>query len=260
MPFAKSVSVKTFEFDEDGNEPEMDYPTLFDIIHAAGYTGWLGIEYEGDDLPSREGIEKNLVLAKKSWIRRPVIDAAARARLDATLSALVKPGGVVGISALVFEKGEEVYFRAAGDADREAKVPMDRNTLVQIYSMTKPFTGVALMQVYEQAKFDMDDPVEKYIPELANMTVYDGVNGNGKVKAVPAKRAMTIRDLTRHTAGFYNGGDTPALKTLWQAAGVRQRDHTLTQLAEKMATYPLLFHPGEQWNYGPCVDMQALVV
>jgi CubicO group peptidase (beta-lactamase class C family) len=260
MPYAASVSVKTFNFDDAGNETSMDYATLFDIIHATGYDGWLGVEYEGDGLPSREGIAKNLALAKRSWERKPVVDAAARARLDGTLNALVGPGGVAGISALIYEKGEEVYFKALGDADRKAGTKMDRNTIVQIYSMTKPLTGTALMQLYEQGKLELDDPVAKYVPELADVRVFAGTDAKGKILTEAPKRPMTIRDLTRHTAGFYNGGDNPALKPVWEAAKVRAYDHTLTEMAEKLATIPLLFHPGEQWEYGPAVDVQALVV
>ncbi|MBC6993477.1 serine hydrolase [Neolewinella lacunae] len=260
IPYAASVSVKAFNFDAAGEEPSMDYAVLFDILHARDYNGWLGIEYEGDKLPSREGIENTLALAKKHWPRQPVITPAAVARLDSTLEAFVAPGGVAGISALIYEKGEEVYFKAAGDADRAGKVPMARNTIAQIYSMTKPLTATALMQLYEAGKFSLDDPVAQYIPELANVRVYAGVDAAGKVKTEAPKRPMTIRDLTRHTAGFYNGGDHPALKPIWEAADTRNYTHTLTGLAEKLASIPLLFHPGEQWEYGPAVDVQALLV
>lgn len=260
MPYAAGVSVKAFNFDAAGKEPDMDYSVLFDILHATDYDGWLGIEYEGDDLPSREGIRKTLSLARKSWQRKPVVDTAARQRLETMLAEFTKPGGVAGISALVYEKGEEVYFGAAGFADRNGQVPMARNTIAQIYSMTKPLTATALMLLHEEGRFFLDDPVADFIPELAGVRVFDGVNAAGEVKTVAPKRAMTIRDLTRHTAGFYNGGDTPALRPLWEAAATRAYDHTLSGLAEKLATIPLLFHPGEQWEYGPSVDMQALLV
>lgn len=262
MPYAQGVSAKAFNFDAEGNEPDMDFAVFFDILHATDYDGWLGIEYEGDKLPSREGIRKTLALAKKNWVRQPVIDAAAKARLDSTLAAFAAPGGVAGISALIYEKGEEVYFNAAGFADVEGQVPMTRNTIAQIYSMTKPLTGVALMQLYEAGKFDLDDPVADHIPELADVRVFAGADAGAKngIKTVAPRRPMTIRDLTRHTAGFYNGGNTPALKPLWEAAKTRDYTHTLTGLAEKLASIPLLFHPGEQWEYGPSVDMQALLV
>ena len=191
---------------------------------------------------------------------RPVIDQAARARLDSTLAALVGSGNVAGVSALIYENGEEAYFHAAGMADRTAGVPMDRSTIVQIYSMTKPLTGTALMQLYEQGLLDLDDPVSQYIPEFAELEVYVGMDSTGAILTEPQAHPMTVRDLTRHTAGFYNGGDHPALQPLWEAADVRAYDHTLSELAEKIASYPLLFQPGTQWLYGPSVDMQALIV
>jgi CubicO group peptidase (beta-lactamase class C family)/sugar phosphate isomerase/epimerase len=260
MPYAQGVSAKAFNFDTEGNEPDMDFAVFFDILHATGYDGWLGIEYEGDDLPSREGILKTLALAKKNWVRQPIVTSTARERLDSTLKAFTAPGGVAGISALIYEKGEEAYFKAEGFADRDGGVPMARNTIAQIYSMTKPLTATALMKLYEADLFSLDDPVSKYIPELANVQVFAGLNAAKKVKTEAPKRQMTIRDLTRHTAGFYNGGNTPELRPLWEAADTRSYAHTLTDLAEKLATVPLLFHPGEQWEYGPSVDMQALLV
>ncbi|MGC6751843.1 serine hydrolase domain-containing protein, partial [Escherichia coli] len=78
----------------------------------------------------------------------------------------------VGVSALVWIDGHEVYFGARGDADREAHRPMTRDTLFQIFSMTKPVTGVALMQLWEQGKFRIDDPLADYLPEFANVRVY----------------------------------------------------------------------------------------
>lgn len=190
-----------------------------------------------------------------------VIDAAARQRLDSTLQHFVDAGQVGGLSLVAWEKGREVYFGAVGFTDARDDLPMMRNSIAQIYSMTKPITGVALMQLYEQEKFELDDPVSQYIPELADLQVYKGVDENGQLITVPPARPMTVRDLTRHTAGFYNGGDTPALRTPWEAANLRRTEGmTLDQLVKDLATVPLLFHPGEQWEYGLSVDVQALLV
>src|SRR5579859_6399505 len=91
-------------------------------------------------------------------------DNVDKSAIDAALSSLVESKALVGVSALVYEEGHEAYFGAFGDADREAGKPMTRDTLVQIYSMTKPVAGVALMQLYEAGKFQLDDPLEKYAP------------------------------------------------------------------------------------------------
>jgi CubicO group peptidase (beta-lactamase class C family) len=95
-----------------------------------------------------------------------IIDKAAKSRIDATLKSLVDSGKIAGVSALIFEKNKEVYFNAFGYADQEAKIPIDRNTIVRIYSMTKPITGVALMTLYEKGAFQLDDPLSKYAPDL----------------------------------------------------------------------------------------------
>jgi len=95
-----------------------------------------------------------------------IFDEAAQFRLDSTLEAFVSQGKVAGISALIFEKGQERYFNALGYADKEAKRKMSRETLVQIYSMTKPITGAALMKAHEQGLFKLDDPLEKLPPRI----------------------------------------------------------------------------------------------
>ena len=101
-----------------------------------------------------------------------VIDEAATKKLNETLKAFVDRGQIAGVEALVFENGKEVYFAAFGYRDREAKLPMERSTLVQIFSMTKPVTGTALMMLYEEGKFQLDDPIAKYAPEFQNLMVY----------------------------------------------------------------------------------------
>lgn len=189
-----------------------------------------------------------------------VVSAVAAARIDSTLQAFVDAGRLAGVSALIFEDGEEVYHNAFGMADREAGVPMARNTIVQIFSMTKPVTGVALMTLYEQGKFQLDDPVSKYAPEFANMRVYAGTDATGKPVLEKPHREMTIRDVTRHTAGFANGADDPGVGPLLRAADPLNRENTLAQMAERLGRVPLLYHPGERWVYGPSVDVQAYLV
>ena len=189
-----------------------------------------------------------------------VITSAAKARIDSVLQSFVDANNIAGVSALIFEQGEEVYYNAFGYADKAAQKKMNRNTIVQIYSMTKPITGTALMTLFEEGKFKLDDPIAKYIPEFSNMTVYTGVDENGKVLTEPLDRPITIRDVTRHTAGFPNRDDIPGLSEMLKEADAMNRENTLTQMAEKMAKVPLWFQPGTQWEYGPSVDVQALLV
>ncbi|HEX6848391.1 MAG TPA: serine hydrolase domain-containing protein, partial [Chitinophagaceae bacterium] len=189
----------------------------------------------------------------------PIINAAVKARIDATLKSFIDSNKTVAVSALAFEKGKEVYYNAFGYADREAKKPMDRNTIVRIFSMTKPVTGVALMTLYDKGKFQLDDPLSKYAPEFANMKVFKGVNAQGVPVLESVKRPITIRDLTRHTAGFA-GPDTTVLGKMVRSADAMNHENTLSEMAKRLAGLPLQFHPGDEWSYGPSVDVQAYLV
>ncbi|HEY0107647.1 MAG TPA: serine hydrolase domain-containing protein, partial [Rhizomicrobium sp.] len=165
------------------------------------------------------------------------------------------------VSALVFQDDREVYFGAFGLADREMGVPMKRDTLVQIFSMTKPVTGVALMQLYERGLFRLDDPVAKYIPELADVKVFAGFDKDNKPILETPRRAMTILDLMRHTTGMtagYSGVDY--VESELKRLDPSNRTHTLAEEARLLGQVPLAYHPGEHWLYSPAVDMQALLV
>lgn len=189
-----------------------------------------------------------------------VVTAAARARIDSTLRQFAERGEVAGVSALVWERGREAYFGAFGMADREARRPMTRDAIVQIFSMTKPIAGVALMQLYEQGKFQLDEPAAKYLPELANLRVYAGADSAGRPILVAPHRAMTIRDLTRHTAGLATEASNPGVGPLLAAADPRDIHHTLAEEAARWGRVPLWYHPGERWAYSASVDLQALLV
>lgn len=195
----------------------------------------------------------------ESEVTALVVSESVKTRIDSTLKSFVDSSKIVGVSALIWEKNKEVYFNAFGQADRENNIPMDRNTITRIYSMTKPVTGVALMTLYEKGLFQLDDPLEKYAPEFKDMKVYKGVDASGKMILEPVKRAITIRDITRHTAGFA-GPQHPGLGEIIQKANPTSPENTLSQMAEKLGSLPLAFHPGEQWAYGPCVDVQAFLV
>jgi CubicO group peptidase (beta-lactamase class C family) len=188
-----------------------------------------------------------------------VINNAAKARLDSTLKSLVDSGRIAGVSALIFEKNKEVYYNAFGMADREKSIPMDRNTLVRIFSMTKPVTGVALMQLHEKGAFNLDDPLSKYFPEFSKIKVFAGVDKKGKMILEDPKRPISVRDLTRHTAGFA-APNHEVLGELVRKTDAGNKENTLRQLVEKLATTPLAFQPGEQWSYGISVDVQAALV
>lgn len=205
------------------------------------------------------GIEAPAIVEKHS---QRVITKEKNAQITETLRGFVQEGKVVGISALIYQRNKEVYFGAFGYADREAKRAMNRNTLVKIYSMTKPITGVALMTLYERGLFDLDDPVEKYAPEFANMQVLVGIDEHGTGILEDCKRPMTIRDLTRHTAGFANPNNhtLPGIGSIMLSKDPMNRNHTLGEMAAILGEIPLMSQPGSQWEYGICVDVQAYIV
>jgi CubicO group peptidase (beta-lactamase class C family) len=179
------------------------------------------------------------------------------ARIDDALRALVQNGAIVGVSALVYERGREAYFGAFGFADRENRVPMARDTIVQIFSMTKPIVGVALMKLYERGKFQLDDPLANYLPEFADVRVYAGQDADGRPKFEAPKRPITVRDILRHTAGFAVADDSP-VGALYRAANLTDGfRNPLPVVSQKLATVPLLYQPGTRWLYSDAVDIQA---
>jgi CubicO group peptidase (beta-lactamase class C family) len=178
------------------------------------------------------------------------------ARIDEVLSGYVERGELVGVSALVYEDGNEAYSGAFGTADRENGVPMSRDTIVRIYSMTKPVTGVTLMTFYEEGRFELDDPLADYLPEYADVQVWVRGEGEDVVLEAPS-RPITISDVLRHTAGF---GGPDYVSARLEELQPMSPDNTLAEMSEKLASVPLGYQPGTRWLYGPSVDVQARLV
>lgn len=183
--------------------------------------------------------------------------------IAAFLDNAVTDGRTVGASALVWQDGAERCFAAVGDADREQARPIGRDTLFQIFSMTKPVTGTALMQLWEQGKFGLDDPLEWHLPEYAALTVADGENADGSPILRAPSRKVTVRDVLRHTAGFTYGTEGEpenAADRVWAALQPLSSTNTLAQFSAKMAQVPLLHDPGTHWHYSAGVDVQARLI
>jgi CubicO group peptidase (beta-lactamase class C family) len=184
-----------------------------------------------------------------------------KTRIDRTLRQMVDNGRVAGASALVWQHGREAYFGTAGFADREARKPMRRDTLVQIFSMTKPVTGVALMQLWEQGRFHLDDQLSRYLPEYADAKVFKGVDAAGQPILASPQRPILIRDILRHTAGFgyHPAGSTFPDKVLEKEDPLNLHND-LAEFSRRLARVPLLFEPGSEWRYSAAVDVQARLV
>lgn len=183
-----------------------------------------------------------------------------KARIDHALQEMVTDGRAAGASAVVWRDGREVYFGATGYADREEKKPFRRDTLVQIWSMTKPVTGVALMQLWEQGKFGLDDPLFMYLPEFANVKVFVGTDSGGNPVLQAPRRPILIRDLFRHTAGFGEGAADSYPQKAFVAADPLNNANDLPEFGRRLATLPLFYEPGTKWQYSVSVDVQALLV
>ena len=180
-------------------------------------------------------------------------------RIDEVLSGYVERGELVGVSALVYEDGEEAYFGAFGLADRRSGRPMARDTVARIFSMTKPVTGVTLMTFYDEGRFALDDPLYDYLPEYRDVQVY--VSGDGDAAVLePPLRPILVRDILRHTAGFASGGEEHYAGRRMRDARADAPENTLAELSTRLATVPLAHQPGTRWWYGPSVDVQARLV
>jgi CubicO group peptidase (beta-lactamase class C family) len=185
------------------------------------------------------------------------------ARLDAAMQAEVDAGRKAGIVTLVVRHGKVAHLKAFGMAERESATKMTTDRLFRLYSMTKPVTSVALLMLYEEGKFQLSDPLEKYIPAIADLRVFAGMDANGAMLLEEPRRKPTIHDVFRHTAGFTYGflGNTPVDRAYLENGISFATLGSLKELVEeKLPKVPLLYHPGERWVYSVAHDVQAYLV
>jgi CubicO group peptidase (beta-lactamase class C family) len=178
--------------------------------------------------------------------------------LDEHFHKLVDEGKIAGVVTWVARHGKVVHEDAYGLADIGAKRPMTRDSYFYVYSMTKPVTSVALLMLYEEGRFQLSDPVAKYLPELANLKLYAGDAGGRMVLKDPS-RQPTIEDVFRHTAGFlYGPAGMRGIDKAYREANVL--GGTLADLTKRLGTLPLAYEPGTQWVYSVSHDVQARLV
>jgi len=183
-------------------------------------------------------------------------------RIAAAVGRHVDEKRIAGAVTLVARRGRVAWFKAQGLADRESGKPMRPDTIFRICSMTKPITSVAAMMLYEDGRFLLEDPVSKYLPEFKNPKVFVKP-ASGDPYSIPATKEITVRDLLRHTSGItYNWHSD--LGPLYTAAGVGHGllpyDGTIEENVKRLAGLPLLFNPGERWEYGLGVDVLGRLV
>ena len=169
---------------------------------------------------------------------------------------------VAGAVTLVVRHGKVAWFKAQGMSDREAEKAMPTNAMFRICSMTKPITSVAVMMLYEEGKFLLDDPVSKYLPEFKNPRVLVKP-ASGATYTIPAAKEITIRDLLRHTSGItyqWNDDLGPTYEKADVASGLLQFDGTISDNVKHLAALPLLFNPGDRFEYSLGVDVLGRLV
>ena len=189
----------------------------------------------------------------------PDFDRSRLDRITGWMDGWVGSGRLAGMSVLVHRRGQVAYHRCAGHADRERGLAMAPDTVVRIYSMTKPLTSVALMMLYEEGRFQLDDPIARVLPCFAEMGVYAGEGRD----PVAAERQITYRDLLTHTSGLtYGFMQATPVDAMYRAAGVDFQTSKLSlgELVEQAAALPLLAQPGTRWNYSIGTDVAGHLV
>lgn len=173
----------------------------------------------------------------------------------------IDDGRFAGAISMIARHDRVVHFETYGSMDDEAAKPMAHDTIVRAYSMTKPIASVALMQLYEEARFQLDDPVSAYVPEFAGLEVFDGGTVEDYRTRQPA-REMTVRDVLMHTSGLIGRAHPSAVGRMYAAAGLlgSESDGTLHDMIRKVGELPLHCDPGSEWNYGISTDVVGYLV
>jgi CubicO group peptidase (beta-lactamase class C family) len=180
--------------------------------------------------------------------------------IDALLQSYVSDEKLAGIVMLVAREGKVAHAGVFGKLDIEANQAMRRDALFRIYSMTKPITGVALMTLYDEGKFQLDDPVSKYLKGFDTVKVFAGKEGE-TIKLADLQRPVTIRDLMCHTAGLaYGLMPASPVDAMYQETRLLDRTKNLDSMLERLLKLPLAAQPGEKWMYSIAVDVQGKLI
>lgn len=187
-------------------------------------------------------------------------------RIDRVIQEYVDSSFIPGGAALIARNGKIAYYQAFGYADAENRKPLQRDAIFRIASQTKAITSVAVMMLFEEGRFLLDDPVSKYLPEFKNLRVMDKYNPvDTSFTTVPANREITIRDLLTHTSGIgYAGIGTAEAKAIYAKyripSGIATPEERLSDVMGRLGALPLFHQPGERWTYGLNTDVLGYLV
>jgi len=181
-------------------------------------------------------------------------------RLDAWLEAQITSGRLTGCSLLLGRRGQIAYFNATGHAELETEKPFQDDTIVRIFSMTKPITVAAAMMLYEENYFQMDDPISRYIPEFRNMRVWLGEDIDNTTEA---DQPITVRQLMTHTSGLtYGFMEVNPVDARYRELKIEHPSDAadLAEWVERLTSVPLICQPGSQWNYSVSTDVLGRLI
>jgi len=179
------------------------------------------------------------------------VDETRLERIDALLQDYVDKGILPHALTFVAKNGQVIHNKAFGWRDVEKQIPLQKDDIFRMYSQTKAVTTVALMTLFEQGKFQLDDPVSKYIPEMTDQVIIPGSNP-AKLQTRKAASPVLIRHLLSHTSGITGTRPQPSMPP--------KEYNTLEEYVKNLVQAPLLFDPGTKWNYHPASDVAAYLV
>jgi CubicO group peptidase (beta-lactamase class C family) len=197
------------------------------------------------------------------------IEGVSRKALDearAELEERIASKSIAGGAHIVARNGKTIYFHVAGVDDIDDRTPLEADSIMRIYSMTKPIVSVAAMTLWEQGKFELDDPVAKYIPAFENTSVL--VEQGDSYEIVPPERPISVRDVFRHTTGYSYGRDVPVFFEYYEKEGMLyDGEHglfppnmTISEAADSLARIPAVHQPGAAFTYGFNTDLLGRLV
>lgn len=175
--------------------------------------------------------------------------------VNALMQKYVDERKLPGMVTMIAEHGKIISFMKFGWMDSEK--PMQLNSFFRIASMTKPITSVAVMILYDEGRFKLDDPVSEYIPEFKDLKVLSRIDKEG-IKLEELAKPITIRNLLMHTSGLALGGQNTPVDSMYSAASLNEGN--LKDMIQKLAKIPLLYQPGTRWNYSRSYDVLAYLV
>ena len=188
------------------------------------------------------------------------VSSSRLARIHTVMQSYVDQGKLPGAVTMISRHGQLVHAEGFGMRDVKAKKPMQLDTLFPIFSMTKPITAVAMMILYEEGRFQLFDPLSKFIPGFKDVKVALKAT-EGEIQLTALEREITIQDLLTQTSGLVSGSWlTPPLAKLVEEIGLHCRENTLQEITQKLSKLPLIHQPGKAWRYGDSPEVLGYLV